>query len=69
MLLVVDRGLRPVLVGVGMYRGGRAEKLSEDVDFDEVIAVDPGEVLSILGWRELPLLTTPRGGRNKNQRF
>jgi hypothetical protein len=57
-----------VLVGVGMYRGGRAENLSEDVDFDKVIAVDPGKVLSILGWKELPLLTTLRGRRNKNQR-
>ena len=42
MLVVVDRGLRSVLVGVGMFRGGRAESLSEDVDFDEVVAVDPG---------------------------
>jgi len=65
-----DRGLRPVLVGVGMFRGGRAESLPEDVVFDEVVAVDPsGEVLSILGWRELPLLTTLRGRKNKNQRF
>jgi len=44
-----------VLVGVGMFRGGRAESLPEDVVFDEVVAVDPSEVLSILGWRELPL--------------
>jgi hypothetical protein len=34
-----------VLVGVGMFRGGRVESLS-DVDFDEVVAVDPGEVLT-----------------------
>ena len=43
-----------MLVG-GMFRGGRAESLSEDVDFDEFVALDPGKVLSISGWRELPL--------------
>jgi hypothetical protein len=58
MLLIVselDRGLRLVLVGVGMFRGGRAESLSEEVDFDDVVALDPIEVLSILGRIELPL--------------
>lgn len=57
MLLIVsevDRGL----AAVGMLRGGRAESLSEDVDFDEAVALDPSEVLSILGRREL-LLHSP----------
>lgn len=44
-----------MLVDVGMFRGGRAESLSEDVDFDEVVALDPSEILSILGRRAPPL--------------
>lgn len=43
-----------MIVG-GMFRGGRAESLSEDVDFDEFVALDSSKELSILGWRELPL--------------
>jgi hypothetical protein len=44
MLLIVNvdgRGIRPELVGVGVFGGGRAESLSEDVNLDEeVVALD-----------------------------